>query len=150
MCALYGLFNMSINNPFIAAILTVVGYSINDTIVVFDRIRENVLKIKKTDAEHIIDTSINQTLVRSVMTSLTTVFAIMPLVILGGESIREFTLPLIIGIIAGTFSSIFIASPIYFDILKRTSKGRGYLELYAAKPKEDKPKKSLKGDGAVV
>lgn len=120
--SVYGLFHIPINNPFIAAILTIVGYSINDTIVVFDRIRENLKVMKKTKLEELIDTSINQTLIRSIMTSATTVVAIIPLFILGGETIRNFTFPLIVGIIAGTGSSIFIASPIYFEINKALDK----------------------------
>jgi len=116
MLSFYGFFNITVNNPFIAAVLTLVGYSINDTIVVFDRIRENLNLMKKNKLEELIDTSINQTLVRSLMTSITTVVAIIPLFILGGETIRSFTLPLIIGILAGATSSIFIASPVYFEL----------------------------------
>jgi SecD/SecF fusion protein len=116
MFAFYGLFQVPINNPFIAGILIVVGYSINDTIVIFDRIRENQKLMKKNRMEDLIDKSINQTLVRSVMTSLTTIIAIIPLMVLGGGAIRDFVLPLIIGIAAGTLSSITIASPIYYQI----------------------------------
>ena len=120
MIAFYGFFGIPINNPFIAAVLTLVGYSINDTIVVFDRIRENLNIMKKNKLEELIDTSINQTLVRSLMTSVTTILAIIPLYILGGEIIRQFTLPLIIGIVAGAASSIFIASPIYYQLCQIT------------------------------
>jgi len=120
LIAFYGLFNMPINNPFIAAVLTVVGYSINDTIVVFDRIRENLNIMKKSKLEELIDISINQTLVRSLMTSLTTLLAIIPLLALGGESIRQFAIPLMVGITAGTASSIFIASPIYYQLCQGT------------------------------
>lgn len=116
MISFYGLFHITVNNPFIAAVLTLVGYSINDTIVVFDRIRENLNLMKKNKLEELIDTSINQTLVRSILTSVTTVVAIIPLFILGGETIRSFTLPLIIGILAGATSSIFIASPVYYEL----------------------------------
>jgi SecD/SecF fusion protein len=115
LIAFYGAFNMPINNPFIAAVLTIVGYSIMDTIVIFDRIRENLGVMKKSKLEELIDHSINQTLGRSLMTSVGTISAIIPLCILGGETIRNFTLPLIIGIIAGTGSSIFIASPLYYQ-----------------------------------
>lgn len=116
MIAFYGLFQVPINNPFIAAVLTILGYSINDTIVIFDRIRENLNIMKKNKLEELIDKSINQTLVRSVMTSVTTIVAIIPLYILGGEIIRQLTLPLMVGIIAGAGSSIFIASPIYYQL----------------------------------
>ncbi len=120
MIAFYGFFGIPINSPFIAAVLTLVGYSINDTIVVFDRIRENLNIMKKNKLEELIDTSINQTLVRSLMTSVTTVVAIIPLFILGGETIRQFILPLIVGIVAGAASSIFIASPIYYQLCQIT------------------------------
>ena len=118
MIAFYGLFQFQINNPFIAGILIVVGYSINDTIVIFDRVRENSKYIKRNRMEELLDKSINQTLGRSIMTSLTTIIAIIPLFVLGGEIIRNFTLPLIVGILAGAFSSITIASPVYFQLDK--------------------------------
>ncbi len=116
MIAFYGLFHVPINNPFIAALLTLIGYSINDTIVVFDRIRENLNLMKKNKLEELIDISINQTLVRSLITSITTVLAIIALYILGGQTIRDFTLPLMVGILAGAASSIFIASPVYYEL----------------------------------
>lgn len=115
LIAFYGVFHMPINNPFIAAVLTIVGYSIMDTIVIFDRVRENLDIMKRTKLDELIDHSINQTLGRSLMTSVATVAAIIPLCILGGDTIRNFTLPLIIGIVAGTGSSIFIASPLYYQ-----------------------------------
>lgn len=118
LIAFYGLFNIQINSPFIAGMLIVVGYSINDTIVVFDRIRENHRYFKKNKMDELIDRSINQTLGRSIMTSLTTIMAIIPLFVLGGDSIREFTLPLIVGVSAGTISSISMASPLYYDICR--------------------------------
>ncbi|NLP29680.1 MAG: protein translocase subunit SecD, partial [Clostridiales bacterium] len=118
MIAFYGLFQFQINNPFIAGILIVVGYSINDTIVIFDRVRENSKFMKRNRMEELIDKSINQTLGRSIMTSITTIIAIIPLFLLGGEIIRNFTLPLIVGILAGAFSSITIASPIYYQLDK--------------------------------
>ncbi|MDR1778743.1 MAG: protein translocase subunit SecD [Clostridiales Family XIII bacterium] len=116
MIAFYGLFHMTINNPFIAAILTVVGYSINDTIVIFDRIRENLSVLNKKPLDELVDTSVNQTLVRSLMTSLTTVLAILPLVIFGGTTIRQFAIPLMVGILCGACSSIFVASPLFFEL----------------------------------
>lgn len=110
--AVYSIFNVPVNTPFIAAILSIVGYSINDTIVIFDRIRENVKKMRRVDPKEVANTSIKQTLSRSILTSLTTlvtiaaVFAFVP-------TVREFAFPLIVGIISGTYSSIFIASPIW-------------------------------------
>ena len=118
MIAFYGFFHVPINNPFIAAILTIIGYSVNDTIVIFDRIRENLKIMRKTRMEELIDKSINQTIVRSLMTSVTTIMAIIPLLILGGESIREFITPLMVGIVAGAVSSITIANPVYYEIDK--------------------------------
>lgn len=112
----YLVFNVTVNNPFIAAVLTVVGYSINDTIVIFDRIRENAKYMRKMDRIDMIDVSINQTLGRSVMTSVTTLVVMIPLLIMGGNTIREFTLPLMVGVLVGSLSSIFIASPVYYDL----------------------------------
>lgn len=116
MLAFYGIFRIPINSPFIAAILIIVGYSINDTIVVFDRVRENVDVIKKKKYGEIVDLSVNQTISRSINTSLTTLLAIVCLYIFGVESIKQFTLPLIAGILSGTYSSIFIASPIWYNL----------------------------------
>ena len=112
----YAIFRVTINNPFIAAILTVVGYSINDTIVMFDRIRENNRFMRKGGLIEIVDKSINQTLVRSIMTSLTTVAVMVPLLIMAGPTLREFVLPLMVGVLVGCYSSIFICSPLYYDM----------------------------------
>lgn len=116
MISLYGLFHLTINNPFIAAILTIVGYSINDTIVIFDRIRENMGLMSRLPLNELVDVSINQTLVRSLMTSACTALAILPLIFIGGDSIKQFTIPLLIGIVCGAASSIFVASPIFFEL----------------------------------
>ena len=102
---------IEINTQFVAAILTVIGYSVHDTIVVFDRIRENLPKSEE-DFAGTVNGSLNQTLVRSVNTSLTVILALVAVVIFGGESIRSFALALAIGIFIGTYSSIFVASPI--------------------------------------
>ena len=93
----------------LAAILAVIGYSLNDTIVVYDRIRENFLKNSKSSTEAVINLSINQTLARTVMTSLTTLIVLLALLVFGGESLRPFTVAMIVGIVVGTYSSIFIA-----------------------------------------
>lgn len=113
MLSVFAIFRIQINSSFVAAMLTIVGYSINDTIVVFDRIRENIKYMKKKNYVGIVDESINQTLVRSINTSLTTLITIAALYVLGVESIKQFALPLIAGIAIGTYSSIFIASPIW-------------------------------------
>ncbi|MFA0815964.1 MAG: protein translocase subunit SecF [Anaerofustis sp.] len=118
----YTLFQLPVNSSFIAAMLTILGYSINDTIVVFDRIRENRRKYSKFDYGNLIDDSINQTLARSINTSLTTVMAITALYIVGVSSIREFILPLILGFISGTYSSIFIASSLWYVIKNNQAK----------------------------
>ncbi|MFC1753329.1 protein translocase subunit SecF [Thermoproteota archaeon] len=107
------LFNVEINTAYIAALLTILGYSINDTIVVFDRVRENLTKLKKRHGlTAIANISINQTLLRSINTSMTTLFVVGCLLLFGGTTIKPFTLILMVGVIAGTYSSIFIASPV--------------------------------------
>jgi preprotein translocase subunit SecF len=118
--SVYVIFRIPLNSPFVAAMLTVLGYSINDTIVVFDRIRENRKTMKKYDYEQLATDSVNQTVRRSVYTSLTTLIMILALYVLGVPQIREFALPLIAGIISGTYSSIFIASPLWVMIKERT------------------------------
>jgi preprotein translocase SecF subunit len=114
--AAFSILRLEIDLTFIAAILTVVGYSINDTIVVFDRIRENVRHAKlKTvdDLAEVVNRSIKETMVRSINTSLTTVFAAAALYLFGGEGIRNFSLALLIGLLVGAYSSIFIAAQIW-------------------------------------
>lgn len=115
----YLIFQIPINNPFVAAMLTVVGYSINDTIVIFDRIRENMKRAKRNAYEEMAEASVDQSVTRSINTSVTTLLAILALFAMGVESIREFTLPLLAGIAVGTYSSIFIASPIWVMIKQR-------------------------------
>lgn len=113
MLVVYSIAQIAINASFIAAILTIVGYSINDTIVVFDRIRENKRHTKKIDYNNLVNKSISETMVRSINTSLTTLVTVLALYILGVPAIKDFALPLVVGIVAGTYSSIFIASPIW-------------------------------------
>ncbi len=116
---LIALFRFEINTPFIAAILTILGYSINDTIVVFDRIRENEEKEgKNKDYGVIIDESINQVFVRSMYTSITTTISVLMLLLFGGETLRTFSMALFIGMIFGTYSSIFLASPLVYVMRK--------------------------------
>ena len=119
-------FTVKINLPEVAALLTIIGYSINDTIVVFDRIREN-LKIygkKKLTFKECIDLSINQTLSRTVLTSVTTLMTVCSLLFLGGEAIRGFAFTFLIGLIAGTYSSVFVASPILLMLRNRALERR--------------------------
>ncbi len=109
MISVYAIFNLSVNTSFIAAILTILGYSINATIVVFDRIRENTRFLRKVSFADIVNTSIWQTLGRSINTSVTTLITLVCLYILGVPSIREFALPLIVGVVCGAYSSVFLA-----------------------------------------
>ena len=113
LMAVYAIFQLNINTTFIAAILTIVGYSINDTIVTFDRIREITRKVKKLPCADIVNKGVNETVIRSINTSVTTLLTIVVLYFVGVASIKEFALPIIIGILVGTYSSIFIASPIW-------------------------------------
>ena len=122
--SLYAIFGFTINNPFIAGILTVVGYSINDTIVVFDRIRENSRFFKRKELETLIDTSVNETLTRSILTSLTTLVVMIPLYIMATIEMKQFLIPLMIGVIFGTYSSIFLCSPLYYEFNKKDSISR--------------------------
>lgn len=114
MLSFYAIFRVPTNASFIAALLTIIGYSINDTIVIFDRIRENKKYAKKSDGfVDICEKSIWQTMRRTINTSGTTLVSLVVLTILGSSSIREFSIPLIVGVVTGTFSSAFIASPIW-------------------------------------
>ncbi|NTW72323.1 MAG: protein translocase subunit SecF [Eubacteriaceae bacterium] len=115
----YAVLGIQVNTPFIAAVLTILGYSINDTIVVFDRIRENKTKNRKYGLSELVDDSINQTIARSINTSLTTIIAITALYFVGVQSIKDFAFPMIVGFITGTYSSIFIASSFWFAVSKK-------------------------------
>ena len=116
-------FSLEIDQTFIGAILTVIGYSINDKVVVFDRIRENLNLYKKRDYFTIFNNSLNETLARTVNTSLTTLLVLLCIFILGGDSIRSFAFAMIIGVIFGTLSSIFVAAPIAYMTLSKRDKG---------------------------
>ncbi|MEM8770561.1 MAG: protein translocase subunit SecF [Pseudomonadota bacterium] len=108
----FSLTGLEFNLSIIAAILTIVGYSMNDTVVVYDRVRENLRKFKQKPLDELLDVSVNDTLSRTVMTSVTTLLALASLAIFGGEVLRGFTLAMIWGILIGTYSSIFVASPV--------------------------------------
>ena len=122
---LLALFRVEIALPTVAALLTIVGYSLNDTIVVFDRIRENLNARggRREDPYKLVNRSINETLPRTVLTSGTTLGVLLALLVLGGAVIRDFTLVLILGVLIGTYSSIFIASPALLEIQKRYGTG---------------------------
>jgi SecD/SecF fusion protein len=120
----YGImpFSLEIDQAFIAAILTVVGYSINDTVVVFDRIREYVGLYRKRERTEIINLALNSTLSRTFSTSLSTFFVLLMIFLFGGEVIRGFTFALLIGVVVGTYSSLFIATPVVFDTILKSEK----------------------------
>jgi preprotein translocase subunit SecF len=120
--SVYAVIQIPINSSFIAAILTILVYSMSDTIVVFDRIRENKKFGKSKDYADLVNTSITQTIARSINTVLTVLITITSLYIFGVQAVRDFALPLIIGIISGCYSSIFIASPIWVIWMKREKK----------------------------
>jgi SecD/SecF fusion protein len=108
----YVVVGLEFNLASIAAVLTVVGYSINDTVVVYDRIRENLRKYKKMPIDQLIDLTVNQVLSRTIMTSMTTLLALFALYLFGGEVIASFTMAMIFGILIGTYSSVFVAGPL--------------------------------------
>lgn len=120
----YAVLRIPINTSFIAAMLTIVGYSINNTIVIFDRIRENRKAYKRNDLERLINNSIKQTITRSLFTSITTLFTIASIYILGVQSIKDFALPIIVGIIAGTYSSIFISTSLWYVMNTQAKKSK--------------------------
>ncbi len=122
MLAVYSIFRIPVNNAFIAAILAVVGYSINDTIVIFDRIRENSKLFPREKLEDTINNSIKKSLMRTINTSVTTLLSIVVLYVVGVEDVKVLALPLIIGIISGTYSSLFIASPLLYEFKTKTAK----------------------------
>ncbi len=119
---IFSILQFEVNSEFIAAVLTVVGYSINATIVIFDRIRENLKAIKKDSLENIVNLSIKQTMARSVNTTITVLFVIVALLIFGGETIRNFNIVLLTGVISGLYSSVFLAGN--FWLVVRNLKGK--------------------------
>lgn len=137
-------FRVEIALPTVAAILTIIGYSLNDTIVVFDRVRENMGRKggRKEDPMVLVNRSINETLPRTIMTSGTTLAVLLSLLILGGAVIRDFTMVLILGVVVGTYSSIFVASPALLEIQKRFGTGE-------SREREKKRKKREREAAAV-
>ena len=112
-------FSMEIDQSFIAAILTIIGYAINDTVVVFDRIREMIGLYPKADRKEVINNSLNTTLTRTIMTSVTTVLVLLYIFIFGGETIRSFTFAMLFGVIIGTLSTIYVATPVAYAMQSR-------------------------------
>ncbi len=123
---IFALFDIEFSLPIVAALLTIIGYSLNDTIIVFDRIRENIQKHARKQLDAVINQSVNETLSRTIMTSATTLLVLLCLFFLGGPIIHDFAFAMIIGVIVGTYSSIFISSPIL--LLLQEAPGRGAAE----------------------
>jgi preprotein translocase subunit SecF len=109
---IFSLFEKEFTLPIIAALLTIIGYSLNDTIIVFDRIRENLKKHHRKPMEFVLNRSVNETLSRTLLTSLTTLVVVLCLLVLGGGMIHDFAFAITIGVIIGTYSSVYVASPI--------------------------------------
>ena len=135
------LVGLDVNLDVLAALLTILGYSLNDTIIVFDRIREGITTSKRTDLTEIINESVTRTLARTTLTSLTTFFVVFTLFMFGGEIIHAFAFTLLVGVVVGTYSSIFVASPILlwfgFDV-------KGYHSKLAAKAKREAEKQRMR------
>ena len=138
LLSMYTILHFTVNNPFVAVLLTVVGYSINDTIVIFDRVRENRHLMRGKPLAEVLNASINQTLDRSIMTSVTTFIAIVPLLILVSASLSGFVIPLMIGVICGTYSSIFLCTPLYYEFCKGEERSAYMAKEQARKRIEDK------------
>ncbi len=119
---IFSALSLEINLSIIAAVLTIVGYSMNDTVVIYDRIRENLFKYTKISISDVANISINETLTRTIITSVTTLLALVSIYILGGEILRGFSFAMILGVIIGTYSSIFVASPVlkFFKVSYKT------------------------------
>ena len=119
---IFSVLSLEINLSIIAAVLTIVGYSMNDTVVIYDRIRENLNKYNRLNISEIADLSINDTLARTIITSVTTLLALLSIFILGGEILKGFSFAMILGVVTGTYSSIFVASPIlkFFKVTYKT------------------------------
>jgi len=119
---IFSVLSLEINLSIIAAVLTIVGYSMNDTVVIYDRIRENIYKFTKISISDVTNLSINETLSRTIITSVTTLLALFSIYILGGEILRGFSFAMILGVVIGTYSSIFVASPIlkFFKVSYKT------------------------------
>jgi len=135
------LFQIDVNLPILAAILTILGYSLNDTVIVFDRIREGIRTMKSTNLGEVIDESVTRTLSRTTLTSLTTFFVVLTLYLFGGEALKGFSFTLLVGVVVGTYSSIFVASPILMWLNFSIT---GFREQEAAKAKREKEKDKMR------
>jgi SecD/SecF fusion protein len=136
MIGFYVIVGLEFNLTSIAAVLTIVGYSINDTVVVYDRVRENLRRYKKMTISDLLDLSLNQTLSRTILTGLTTLLALSGLYWFGGEVISSFTLAMIFGILIGTYSSVFVAGPLLILFKLRPETFQAEAEKQAKPPAE--------------
>ena len=152
MCAMVIICRIQVNSSFIAALITIIGYSINNTIVIFDRIRENLRKdeYSKTTNAQMVDISVRQTLTRTIYTSLTTILSVALLAIIGVSSIREFLFPIIIGLFAGTYSSIFLSGTIWSFIYNRSKDKRLQKRLKEDKKKKETTSKAENSEDKIV
>ena len=144
--AIFSLFGLEVETIFIAAILSIIGYSINDTIVIFDRIRENQenAKItKESDLKEVVNNSLNQVIKRSIITSITTITTVICLILFGSNEILEFNIALLAGLIAGAYSSIFIASQIWFHMEKKNIGKKPKKKWYEDNEPEEKRIKGI-------
>ncbi len=144
MCAFVLIFRIEINSSFVAAVITILGYSINNTIIVFDRVRENLGKpsLDNLSNRQIADLSIRQTLNRTLNTSITTILAIFMLALIGVQQMSEFVIPILIGLIAGTYASIFISAPLWALMMSKNSK-HGIRERAKAKAEKAAQKEEM-------
>ena len=122
--SIFSLFQLEVNSNFVAAILTIFGYSINDTLVVFDRIRERIGSVKRENLANTVNNGIQATLKRSLLTSISTLIPLFAVLLFGGATTKLFVLAIIIGIVSGTYSSIFVASPLWYDFSMKSKKKR--------------------------
>ena len=145
MLGFIGAFQMEVVTATIAAVLTIIGYSLNDTIVIFDRIRENQKMMRDSNFTSVINTSITQSLSRTVITSLTTLLAVVSLYIFGSGPIKDFALAMIVGVVVGTYSSIFVASPVlllWSNVSRKRKQGKDS-QKYGVKPAAVKPQQPV-------
>ena len=143
------LFQIDVNLPILAAILTILGYSLNDTVIVFDRIREGIRNIKSSNLNEIIDESVTRTLSRTTLTSLTTFFVVLTLYLFGGEILKGFSFTLLVGVVVGTYSSIFVASPILMWLNFSVSEFRAKEAAALKREKEKEKQRAMYEQGTM-
>ena len=153
MFSLFAIFRFEVSSMFIAAVLAIIGYSINDTIVSFDRIRENLSKeewkkLSREQFESICNRSIGETFTRTIYTTVTTLLPVVILIVLGSSGIFNFNMAMLFGLIAGTYSSIFICSPVYYDLTRKEHMSK-YEERLETQEKERKRASKSKNSGIV-